>query len=407
MSAHPPSDPGTAREWWSIFDPRTSLPARAAAFIGGGTLLFTVLIAWLAGIGHRRELEHQLRTTFDTLAYQVSDKLERTVYQRYRELQFAAALVRNASTPEQRRQIVEQLQVAAPDFAWIGLADAAGNIVAATSGIFEGTSVDRQEWFLLAQETPHIGALREQPELAALIPETDTEVPRRFLALAVPVPAPNGRPGGVLAAHLNWGWARDIQLSVVPAGAKARQMGVTVYSGSRDVLLDSGAFGSVPPAPALPDGRQTRGATIEALANGSAYLTGYVQSRGFREYRGIGWMTAVRQPLEEAFAPVRSLRQAIVGAGTVLAAALATAAWIFARRHSRRLQIIGAAATRIQEGDVLTVIPRPQGDTELDRMCRAVGDLVEDIRPKATHVHDAPSLAAPTYSPVERIRRSV
>lgn len=389
-----------------MFDPRTNLPARAAVFVGGGILLFTVVVAWFSGVNHQRQLHQQLGSSFETLAFQVSDKIERTIYTRYRELQFASALFGQATTPDQRRRIVEQLQVAAPDFAWIGYADATGQVVAATAGIFEGTPADKQEWFLSAQNGPFIGPPREHSELALLVPETDTEAQRRFLVLAVPVVGPNGRPGGVIGAYVHWSWARDAQLSVVPGSARQQRLGVTLYSAAGEVFLDSGGSGwNVPlAAPTLPN---SRGSMTERTDTGTTYLTGYVQSRGYREYRGLRWITAVRQPVDLAFAPVDALRRAIVGVGMLLAAGLGAVAWTFAWRHARRINLITAAAGRIHEGDVLAVIPPPQGDAELDRMCRTVGSLVEDLRPKPDPTPDVGPLTRPAYSPVERMQRSV
>ena len=56
--------------------------------------------------------------------------------------------------------------------------------------------------------------------------------------------------------------------------------------------------------------------------------------------------------------------------------------WILAGRHARRLRSVRAAAERIQEGDILAVLPRPKGQSETAGMCGALGDLVEDLRAK-------------------------
>jgi hypothetical protein len=194
----------------------------------------------------------------------------------------------------------------------------------------------------------------------------------------------SGRFAGVLAAQLRWNWAREVQLSVVPEAATRERIGVTVYSAGRDVLLDSGATGwSQPPEPpAVGEGRRYRGSILEPIPGGTTYLTGYSRSRGFREYRGIGWLTTVRQPVDVALAGVAALRRDIILWGSGLSVVVATAAWISAARHARRIRSVKAAAERIREGDILTVLPQPKDESEIAAMCGALGDLVEELRAK-------------------------
>lgn len=373
-------------DWWWIFDPRCSLRARAALLAGGGTLALALLLSWSTGLVFRRTLETQLASTFETLAFQVGDKLDRTIYERYRTLQLGAALaaLREADVPAaRRREALDALQETSPDLVWVGLADASGNITAATSGLFERTNAQARPWFQAARERPFIGNPREIPELARAVP-APVDGDARFLELAVPVAGANGQWAGVLAAQLRWNWARDTQLSVIPESAGRVHLGVTVYGAASDVLLDSGATGwTQPPGPpSIGESRRLRGALIETSAGGTRYLTGYARSRGVREFHGLGWLTVVRQPIEDAFAPVAPLQRTVAACGFVLSLIAGVAAWVAVGGHARRLRVMGAAAERIREGDVLAVLPRPQGETEMAGMCGALGDLVEDLRSK-------------------------
>jgi hypothetical protein len=377
----------TRKEWWWIFDPRCSLRGRAALLVGTGIVAFTLLISWITGTVYRRALENQLANAFETLAFQVGDKLDRAVYERYRTLQHASSLavIRDpASPPAEQRRVLDLLQETFVEFAWIGLTDASGRVVAATNRLFEGTEMESRPWFRSAREIPHIGPLREFAELAREIPPSgDGEPSNRFLDLAVPVTGSSGQFAGVLAAHVRWNWSREVQTSVVPESAASRkQIGVTVYGPGRDVLLDSGASGwtQPPDAPSMGEGRRFRGAMIERAGAGIAYLTGFSRSSGFRDYRGLGWITVIRQPVERAFADVAPLRRAIVLWGGMLAVMGSVAGWIIAGRHAQRLRSVRAAAERIHEGDILSVLPRPKDESELAGMCGALGDLVEDLR---------------------------
>ena len=332
---------------------------------------------------YRRALHRHLAATFETLAFQVSDKLDRSVYERYRNLQLAAnlpAIRDSAASPVERRRVLDSLRETSADFAWIGLADASGRIIAATGRLFEGTPAETRPWFRGGREFPFIGPLHEMAELKD--PAGEGESSSRVFDLSVPVTDATGQFGGVLAAQVRWNWARDVQLSVIPETAVRDQIGVTVYGASRDVMLDSGASGwtQPPDAPAVGESRRSRGSLVETAAGGTTYLTGYARSRGFREYRGIGWLTVVRQPVERAFAGVGALRRNIALWGGVLTLAGGVASWVLAGRHARRLRSMRAAAERIREGDILAVLPRPKGESEMAAMCGALGDLVEDLR---------------------------
>ena len=63
---------------------------------------------------------------------------------------------------------------------------------------------------------------------------------------------------------------------------------------------------------------------------------------------------------------------------------------------ARRLQGMRAAADRIRGGDVLTVMPRHPGESEVSMMCDAVGNLVEQLR---SEVPKPPEPAPPAPTP--------
>ena len=385
-----------SREWWWVFDPRQSLRAAAALFFGLLAVAFTVLIASLVGRSLRQSLERHQGSTFETLAAQMSERLDRTIYERYRTLEFTANLapLRAVDTPgADRRRVLTALQDTTPDFAWIGFVDTTGRIVAATKGLLEGSSAETRLWFRNAREQPYAGNPREAPEIVvAGSPADEGEHAPRFLDLAVPVTGADGRFAGVLAAQVRWGWTRDAQLSIVPEAARREQIGVTVYSASGEVLTDSGSSGWTrpPDTPAIPDRRKFRGNLIEPTTLGTTYLTGFVRSRGFREYRGLGWVTAVRQPVERALAPATEMQHTIARWGFAFTGLGLIGAWLFAGRISRRLRSVGTAAGRVQSGDVLAVLPSGRGEGELERMCGALGRMVEELRAKQTSSPTAP-----------------
>ncbi len=399
--ASPPRET-LARAWWYLFDPRTSLRAQAALLAGVSGAVFVALITWFTGHAYRRTLEAQIGTTFETLAFQVGDKIDRGIHERQHQLQLVAGLASFRGAPSgpagatERRLLLEALQKEHPDFAWLGFADLQGHIAAGTQGRFEGEIVLTRPWFRGAREKSFLGPPHEIPELPLAAPNSQGDPDPRFLDLAVPVSGADGRTIGVLGAHLRWAWAGDIARSVVSEAALRNQIGVTLYAGDADAILDTGVSGwTLPPnAPALPGPRVYRGYLHENFALGTRYLTGFSRSRGYRDYRGLNWLVTVRQPVARAFAPVGELQRRIARWGLGFTVALTFGAWFFMHPFVRRLQGMRAAADRIRSGDVLTVMPRHPGESEVSAMCASVGDLVEQLRtevPKA----DEPAPPAP------------
>jgi HAMP domain-containing protein len=374
-----PIESNAERDWWWVFDPRESLRAAAALFFGLVGVLFTLGIATLAGRSLHQSLEKTLGGAFETLAAQMNDKLDRTIFERYRTLQLAAALpaLRTFDTPAaERRRVLAALQETTPDFAWIGFIDPTGRVIAATSPQLEGSSVETRAWFRGARKQPYAGSVRDDAESAK-----SGESVARVFDLALPVTADDGRAAGVLAAHVSWGWARDVQNSTVAETARRERIGVTVYAATGEVLLDSGGSGWThpPDSPVLPD-RKFRGSLLEPTSLGTTYLTGFHRSRGFQDYRGLGWVAAVRQPRDDAFAPVAELQRTIARWGFAFTGVSMLVAWIFAGRISRRLRSVGAAADRIHSGDVLATLPTGRGASEVERMCATLHRLIENLR---------------------------
>ncbi len=397
-------------DWWWIFDPRQSLRARAVAIFGGLALALAVLLGWTAELHFRGQLGRQLGPTFETLAFQIGDKLDRSIDERLRGLQLAAGLApfKNPAAPgPERRALLDAMLDAAPDCAWFGFADREGKVITATQRLFEGTAVGDTPWFRGARRAPYAGNVHESSELARELPNLADERPR-FLDLAVPVNDADGNFLGVLGAHLRWSAARDTQLSVVPETARRDHIGVTLYAPSGDVLLDSGASGWTrpPDAPAIGERPGARGYLSENVPGDTEYLTGYARTKGFREFRGANWLVAVRQPAADAFAPAREVHRWIVRIGALFTIAIVVLSWLIAGRIARRMTAIATAAGRIRSGDILSEMPRPPGQGEIQSMCDALGGMVDDFRQKNEKLDAENTRLAARLSQRERSEKS-
>ena len=67
-----------------LLDPRRSLRARATLAVATGGLLLSVALTFTVRLQTRQRLENDLAAQFETLAAQVTDKIDRTLYERRR-----------------------------------------------------------------------------------------------------------------------------------------------------------------------------------------------------------------------------------------------------------------------------------------------------------------------------------
>jgi HAMP domain-containing protein len=378
------NNPGANRAW-QILDPRRSLRIRVVTVVTVSARCFTGLTVWVAGVCSRRQLEQQIGLHLEALAFQVVDKLDRVMSERGREIESAIGQVplRVPGAPvDERRRALDAIRDASPEFAWIGLANPAGTVIFATQHQFEGAQVETQRWFRNARNRPYAGDVHEEPGLASGTAPTAGQQPL-FVDLSTPVLSAAGQFLGVLGARLSWAFAREVQLSVVSdTMAQRDRVGLTLYSVNGDVLLDSGVSGwnEPPGAPELPDRHKPRGFILEHPPDGSAYVTGYAHSRGYRDFGGLGWFAVVRQPMAVALAPAADLQRVLLRTGLAVTAAAALLAWILTAHLIRQLRSVAASARRIGDGDILAVLPRPPGRGDLPDMCAALGEMVRNLR---------------------------
>ena len=135
-----------------------------------------------------------------------------------------------------------------------------------------------------------------------------------------------------------------------------------------------------PPVPVSPRGLQAYRGYLHEDDEGSSYLTGFALTRGFRNFRGLGLMVAVRQPDRRAFAEVGELRHDIRVIGFSATLFIIAGAWGFAGLVAQRFRAIESAAEYILDGDQLALIPQPKGRGDLARMCRSLGRMVQGLR---------------------------
>ncbi|WP_407523872.1 cache domain-containing protein [Methylobacterium oryzisoli] len=181
--------------------------------LGAFGLLATLLLALLVGRDASARFSDQIGQGLAETAVQTRDRLDRTLWERWLAVRILADLpvMRDPrASPETKRAILNTVRQVSSNYAWIAFIDASGRVVAATDGLLEHEALGALPWFQAALHAPYVGDVHEMTTATATLAAT-ADAPQRVVDLAHPVRDEAGRPLGVLAAHVHWHYAREIE----------------------------------------------------------------------------------------------------------------------------------------------------------------------------------------------------
>ncbi|WP_322399714.1 ATP-binding protein [Massilia luteola] len=353
----------------------------ALAFVALSIVLTLVLTSLI-----ERKSSEQVETSIGhglaELAMQTSDKLERGMFERYREVGLLARrpLLGEDQPPARRRATLDGIQKSLGYYSWIGLAGLDGKVQVAAQGVLEGADVSQRPWFRNALRGVHAGDVHEAMLLARYLPRQ--KEPWRFVDVAFPYIDEQGVTRGVLGAHLSWQWARDVERSVMAGIAARRQVEALIVDTDGNVLLGPhDVVGTRLTLPSLKAAHAQRhgGYVVETWPDGRAYLVGYQLGHGYGDYPGLGWTVLVRQNADDAFAPVRRLREYGLASGVLLALLFSLAGVALARRITRPLGDLADAAQRIRAGETARIEVRRGAYAEVRALGTTLNALVANL----------------------------
>ena len=365
---------------------RRLLPRALGAWLALAFVLLSIVLTLVLTSVIERKSAEQVQTSIGhglaELAMQTSDKLERGMFERYREVGLLARrrVLAEGQPQERRRATLDGIQNSLGYYSWIGLAGLDGKVQVSAQGLLEGADVSKRPWFRNALRGIHAGDVHEAVLLARYLPRQDE--PWRFVDVAFPYVDDEGVTRGVLGAHLSWQWARDVERSVMAGIAARRQVEALIVDADGNVLLGpAGVTGQRLTLPSLKAAHAQRrgGYVVETWPDGRSYLVGYQLGHGYGEYPGLGWTVLVRQNADDAFAPVRRLREYGLASGIVLAGVFSLAGVWLARRITRPLGDLAETAQRIRAGETTPIEIRRGGYAEVRALATTLNALVANL----------------------------
>lgn len=305
----------------------------SVAFTAFVAVLMTALAAGvLADRLLRRQLDAHAGSLLEQMAVSMRDTLDREMEQHYEQVRLLSGMdeLNDEMQPEKVRRLLDQMKESFPQFAWMGLTDEQGKVLASTGGLLQGNNVSARPWFKGALDGPFVGDVHPAVLLEKLLPRQ--QEPWRFVDVAVPILDSNGKARNVLGAHLSWSWARNIRRSLTPSGAGGGEIQIMVVAKDGSIIL----------GPAGQEGQKVDLAPYRVSAAGApgfvmggAHVTAYAETHGSGRYPGLGWTVLVRQPAQATATAVTGLREQIGLGALLLAVLFATCAWFGMRAALR------------------------------------------------------------------------
>jgi two-component system cell cycle sensor histidine kinase/response regulator CckA len=160
--------------------------------------VMTVVMLAIGGIAFRYTETHMIATAGETLALtaaEVSDKLDRFLFERYGDvLMMAGAFSVQPHNRELQSAYVARMKTAYPDYLWIGATNARGQVVVATDPATVGRDYSTQPWFQVVRNGQ--GVHMEDVEPFAVMGGPDA------IAMTAPITGPRGEFLGVVTTRV-------------------------------------------------------------------------------------------------------------------------------------------------------------------------------------------------------------
>ncbi|MCM3132279.1 GGDEF domain-containing protein [Paenibacillus polysaccharolyticus] len=328
------------------------------------------------------EIGHSLEST----ALQTVDKLDRFMYSRSGEMNLLGnmASMNDEFNHKDIQMLLDQLQNSFPSFSWVGFMDPKGKVLAATDGILLGEDLSERPVYQEGIKGKFIGDVHNAVLLAKLLPNPSGE-PLQFVDISFPLKDSDGQIRGVLAAHLSWAWAKEVEASVlVPLQREEKDIEFFIVSKKEHtVLLGPKEWVGKPLAlEEIGDHRNSKSSwSTERWPDGKEYVTGLAYSQGYKDYPGLGWTIIIRQGKSAAFSSVVDLMWFNIAAGIVVMLFFAPIGWLLSRLISAPLVRLTRVADRLGAGENID-IPETKGLKEIEALSRSLRNMVSSIMNK-------------------------
>lgn len=322
------------------------------------------------------------------LVTRMASQLDQDMHNRTVELKFLGSLQRlrdPARSPQDKQALLLDKQAAYPFYAWIGITDTEGRILASTEPRINGADVSQRSWFIGGRQRLHQEDIHDAVLLGKLLPSPKLdELPLRLMDIALPLQDLSGNFIGVLATHLSLDWTYQLRNQLLDQ-LDTPGLEMLLVNRNGDVIVGSPTL----PARAAPNLssltvlRKTQigqaRTAVETWPDGRRYLTAAAPALGTHPYPGLGWTVLVRLDEDHAFAASRRVAGLTLLAGLCAALAFAGVIWWAMGRKLRPMEQLSRAVAQLDMQHPQVTLPEVDGDDEVAVFTRSMTRLINAL----------------------------
>ena len=361
------------------------------------TIIFLVLsltpltvLSVLAYKNGRDALKENIDNASKEKAFQAIDKIDRLLYFSQRNIQSwsNAEIMQDALTDDIDGRITQELIRLKKDYriySSLFCANVQGQIIASSEPRMIGQDASKEQWFQQAMRNVEstIGELTYKQNTGGFSMDFSTPITAAYEPTRII---------GVLSAGMNWSELYAITSSIeVIKNALQNESGYVVLtdknglflSGPDFLLMEENALASknffdahFPGLPPMLLGQ--KGTVVTRDIRGNETLAGYAISKGYEDFKGLGWKVIVIQSARDAFQPVKRFQWQLLTMGIFVTTLVLYLSFLISRRISLSIQRLNDAAVALAEGDFSTRVIRRSND-EIGQLADSFNKMSEDL----------------------------
>lgn len=266
------------------------------------------------------------------------------------------------------------------EYAWMGVADADGRVRQAVNGLLVNQSVSQRPWFQAGLLGEYTGDPHEAVLLAKLLPGAANGELLRFIDFAEPIRNAKGETIGVLGAHAHWRWVTQIVDSAVMQKDAIPDIEALIVDFDGKVLYPELLAGEQMPKDKL--------VTPSGWSTADGFVTASVAVPSPSNAK-MTWYIMVRQPLDVALQPARTLLYKLLILGVLAAVAFMVAAYYLASSLSRPIEQLAKSAKQVQEHQPGAVFPQEHSVLEIAQLGRSLTGMTQALLAKERQLQEA------------------